>query len=235
MKYAYDAGKPGSGWKTEGGFAPTDSTRAVLRFLTVGNQLYMAASIPDSSVGGSNAFNFFDGLLMSLKNHNTTERPGPTSEYFYSWWHPNLTQHKAKGLPPGFVGTWGAHPIDSLRTPTEIANWDAVTVVNRGKVVLSGSIADLKKEDLRVYDIRIDGDRERFLGTVAARGWVCEEADRGVIRVQLPEGATTRSIFEIARELGVRLRHFHFKRDSLEDIFVNSLRESEAGATDARP
>lgn len=112
---------------------------------------------------------------------------------------------------------------------------DAVTVVNRGKVVLTGRIADLKKEDLRTYDIRIEGDRERFLGAIAARGWVCDEADRGMIRVQLPEGETTRSIFEIARELGVRLRHFHFKRDSLEDIFVNALRQSAPGADDVRP
>jgi hypothetical protein len=129
VKYAYDAGVPGSGFKAEGGFNPTDYLRAVIKFLTVGNQLYMAAVVRDSSVGGSSAFNFFDGLLMSLKNHNTTDRPAPPSEYFYTWWHPNLPQPKEKGLMPGFVGTWGANPIDSLRSATAIANWDAVTTV----------------------------------------------------------------------------------------------------------
>jgi hypothetical protein len=129
VKYSYDAGKPGSGWKAEGGFAPTDTMRAVLRFLTVGNQLYMAATVRDSSIGGSAAFNFFDGILMSLKDHNFSA-PAPPAEYFYTWWHPNLAQPKAKGLMPGFVGKYGANPIDSLRTPAAIAAWDAATVVN---------------------------------------------------------------------------------------------------------
>ncbi len=108
-----------------------------------------------------------------------------------------------------------------------------VTVINRGSVVLSGRIDDLKKEDLRTYDIRIDGNREKFLGEIAARGWTCDEDDQGVIRVQLPEGERTASIFAIAKELGVQLRHFHFKKDSLEDIFVSALRESERQMSNA--
>lgn len=112
---------------------------------------------------------------------------------------------------------------------------DAVTVINKGRVVLNGKIADLKKEDLRIYDVSIEGDREKFLGAVAALGWHCEETFQGTIRVELPEGERTQSIFRIARDIGVRLRHFHFKRDTLEEIFVNALQESERSATHARP
>jgi ABC-2 type transport system ATP-binding protein len=104
---------------------------------------------------------------------------------------------------------------------------DAVTVMNRGNIVLNGMMEDLKKEDLRVYDIRIQGDHEKFLGALAAAGWSCDETDRGIIRVQLPEGEGTKSLFRIARDLGVQLRHFHYKRDSLEEIFVNALQESD--------
>lgn len=111
---------------------------------------------------------------------------------------------------------------------------DAVTVINRGEVVLNGMIADLKKEDLRTYDIRIDGNGERFLGAVAALGWQCDETDRGTIRVQLPPGEGTVSLFRIARDLGVQMRHFHFQRDSLEEIFVNALQESERNNKHAR-
>src|SRR6476646_7647780 len=69
VRYPLDSGIPGSGWKDEGGFPATDKTYAVFRFLTVGNQLWMAATVRDSSIGGSKDFNRFDGLLMSIKNH----------------------------------------------------------------------------------------------------------------------------------------------------------------------
>ncbi|MCC6548369.1 ABC transporter ATP-binding protein [Candidatus Sumerlaeota bacterium] len=111
---------------------------------------------------------------------------------------------------------------------------DSVVVINRGCVVLNGIIAELKKEDLRTYDIRIEGDRERLIGAMAARGWPCAENDRGGIRVQLPEGEGTRSLFAMAREIGVQLRHFHFKKDSLEDIFMSALQDSERNAPNAR-
>ncbi|HNM46092.1 MAG TPA: ABC transporter ATP-binding protein [Candidatus Sumerlaeota bacterium] len=111
---------------------------------------------------------------------------------------------------------------------------NSVVVINRGCVVLNGVIAELKKEDLRTYDIRIEGDRERLIGAMAARGWPCAENEKGEIRVQLPEGEGTRSIFEMARDIGVQLRHFHFKKDSLEDIFMSALQESERGTANAR-
>lgn len=107
---------------------------------------------------------------------------------------------------------------------------ESVAVMHRGKVVLNGNIAELKKDDLRTYEVRVGGDRERFLGAIAARGWTCNEDDRGNIRLELPEGESTRSLFAVARELGVQLRHFHFKRDSLEEIFVNALVDAERQA-----
>jgi len=51
--------------------------RPLLKFLTVGNQLYMAATVRDSSIGGSSVFNKFDGFLMSLKNHSSSSHPSP--------------------------------------------------------------------------------------------------------------------------------------------------------------
>jgi len=66
IRFGPDSGVPGSGYKFEAGSLPNDSTRAVLKFLTVGNQLYMSANVKDRSIGGSELFNRFDGLLMDL-------------------------------------------------------------------------------------------------------------------------------------------------------------------------
>jgi hypothetical protein len=82
-----DTGIPGGGWKPEGGFLPTDPTHATVKFLTVGNTLWMSVVMPDKSIGGSISFNRFDGLLMSIKDHLSANHPAPPTEIFYVWWN----------------------------------------------------------------------------------------------------------------------------------------------------
>lgn len=143
-------GIPGSGWKDEGGINPpndptNDSTNATLRFLVIGNKLYMGATVPDRSIGGGGGFNYFDGFLMGLKDHGSTGTPKPISEYLYSWWYPReagIPAHQCVaagdtvGRPPLFKGRWAPDPVcDGLgnvipRTPEQIAAWDARTAVN---------------------------------------------------------------------------------------------------------
>ncbi|PJA73838.1 hypothetical protein CO151_12025 [bacterium CG_4_9_14_3_um_filter_65_15] len=130
IDYATDAGIPGSGWKSESGWAPIDPTHAVLNFLVRNNQLYMGVYIQDQSIGGSTQFNRFDGLLMGLKDHTLDSWPKPASEYFYSWWHDELTDPQPTGTMPGFIGAWAELPHGAPRTPEQIAAWDAVTVVD---------------------------------------------------------------------------------------------------------
>jgi hypothetical protein len=135
IQWEQDAGIPGSGWKVEAGqFVPSDPTSATLKFLVIGNELYLGAVVSDSSVGGSVEFNRFDGLLMAIKNHADPGAPKPPAEYFYSWWYPDSTvtgpDPQPAGRSPGFVGIWAEWPPGSPRTPVQIANWDAVTVVD---------------------------------------------------------------------------------------------------------
>jgi hypothetical protein len=163
VHYRYDSsnpvagtqGIPGSGWKDEGGFPPTspnnDSTNALLRFLVVGNQLYLAASVPDKSIGGGGGFNYFDGFLMGIKDRLALDEQGnpvfpkPINEYLYSWWYPRESGtvcpcaqaiDSAVGNPPIFKGRWAPDPVCDCvtgqvvpRTAEQIAAWDARTVV----------------------------------------------------------------------------------------------------------
>jgi len=128
-----DTGIPGGGWKPEGGFLPTDPTHATVKFLTVGNTLYMGIVLPDKSIGGSKNFNRFDGLLMSLKDHLSAGRPAPTTEHFYVWWNndPAAVDPQPVGQQPAFAGgPFAANPSYTPRTPAQIAAWDAVTIVH---------------------------------------------------------------------------------------------------------
>ena len=128
-----DTGIPGGGWKPEGGFLPSDPTHATVKFLTVGNLLYMGVVLPDKSIGGSVSFNRFDGLLMSIKDHTSTNHPAPPTELFYVWWNtdPTATDPQPAGQQPVFAGggPFAAQPSYAPRTPAQINAIDAVTVV----------------------------------------------------------------------------------------------------------
>lgn len=133
IQWMTDTGIPGGGYKPEGGFLPSDPTNATVKFLTVGNFLYMGVVLPDKSIGGSKNFNRFDGLLMSIKNHTVASRPAPPGEHFYVWWNndPAATDPQPAGQQPAFAGgQWAANPSYTPRTPAQIAAWDAVTIVN---------------------------------------------------------------------------------------------------------
>lgn len=131
VRYGVDNGIPGSGYQEEAGVVTKDSVYATLKFLVVGNQLYLGAVVRDSSVGGSTDFNRFDGFLMALKDHSGEGHPAPPAEYLYSWWYQigAVGNPTAPGRSPTFGGRWASPPWGSPRTPEQIAAWDAVTRV----------------------------------------------------------------------------------------------------------
>jgi hypothetical protein len=142
---------PSSGYRSE--FQPdanTDSTRATVKFLIDGNQLYLGFTIPDSSVGGTKDWARWDAILMSVKDKASSTRPAPASEYFYTWWLSGGgdTLTAWVGRPPRFVGKYGDIE-DNGRTEAEIAAWDAVTIVN-------GKANDDQPDNGWTVEMRID-------------------------------------------------------------------------------
>ncbi len=131
IKYRYNSGLPGSGWKDESPLSLTDSLEATLRFLVVGNQLWLGVDVADSSVGGGGTFNQFDGLLMGMKDHSLPDRPAPQAEYLYAWWSQVLVGTPPINMEPVFGGRWATPPWGCCdRTPEQIDAWDARTIVH---------------------------------------------------------------------------------------------------------
>ncbi len=129
--FGQDGGIPGSGWKLEAGMlVPNDTLKATLKFLVEGDYLYLGARVTDRFVGGSKDWERFDGLLMGLKNHADPGAPKPPAEYFYSWWYPESVDPQPPGQLPSFQGKWAEYPPGTPRTPEQIENWDARTVVH---------------------------------------------------------------------------------------------------------
>jgi len=131
IKYGQDAGLPTSGWRAE--FQPdavTDPTDAIVKFLVKDNQLYLAFSVKDSSVGGTQDWARWDAILMSVKDKLSSDRPAPAVEYFYTYWLSGLANpNPVVGAPPRFVGRYGNFN-DTIRTPEQVAAWDARTKIH---------------------------------------------------------------------------------------------------------
>ena len=179
VRYPLDNGIPGSGWKDEAGFVATDRTYAVFRFLTVGNQLWMAAFVRDSSVGGSKDFNRFDGLLMSIKNHANGSHPASPGEHFISWWSPDASDPNPLAVdhPTTMIGQWRDFPPGTPPTPTQLQAWESATTVfghsNSDATVDGGYIVEMRCDmPLNGYNItQAAGDIIEWNGTVYDCDW----------------------------------------------------------------
>lgn len=169
---------PGSGWKQEAGFPPTDPNHAVFRFLsTADNQLWLGVTVRDSSIGGSEIFNYFDGLLMSVKQHQQAARPAPAGEHFISWWWPTEsgdTHPRAINKPMSMVGVWRTWPPGSTVSPEQQLAWDAAYSVNGS--VNSDTTSDGRYTIEMRFDLASDGYDYNQVGGDAVE-WNCSLYD----------------------------------------------------------
>ena len=137
-----------------------DQTNATVKFLVSDdNKLYLAFYIPDSSVGGIGDWARWDGILMSVKDKASPDRPAPASEYFYTWWYccmNDSTFQIVPGMPPRFIGRWGTWG-DTTRTQEQRDAWDAAYQVLGGlscRDTLAGGV--LENDQALVVEMKID-------------------------------------------------------------------------------
>lgn len=126
--YGVPGAMPGSGYSFVKGNT-WDSTRVTIKYLVWGDSLYMAAIVPDSSIGGDD-WEKFDSFLMSLRKHELPDRPSPSFEYFYGWIGAWDATTKGVGADPGFFGHAGGKRTDSTGGVPNWRIWDAKTFVD---------------------------------------------------------------------------------------------------------
>ncbi|MBM3778530.1 MAG: ABC transporter ATP-binding protein [Acidimicrobiia bacterium] len=102
------------------------------------------------------------------------------------------------------------------------ATCDHVVVLSGGRLVAEGPIGGFTTPAGRHYEVDARGDRTRFVAGLAAAGIEClEDADR--LRVFLPEGCTTREVFQAAAAAGADIRHFRPAVETLDDAVARVL------------
>ena len=102
---------------------------------------------------------------------------------------------------------------------------DHVVVMDRGTVVASGSIAELKGPSGRLYELRVKAGQAAFIHTLREAGIDCRDSDADVFRVFLPEPLGPRDLFALAHRHGVQVRHLKPSLPTLEDVFARAVGE----------
>jgi ABC-2 type transport system ATP-binding protein len=108
---------------------------------------------------------------------------------------------------------------------------DDVIVMDKGQVAAQGPIAELKGPGGRVFELRIKGDLPAFVEVLRRDGMECTSTDEDVMRVFVPDtagpqsGTDTRTLFRLAAQHGVQVRHLRPSIPTLEDVFAKALGE----------
>ncbi|MCX7974998.1 MAG: ABC transporter ATP-binding protein [Candidatus Aminicenantes bacterium] len=95
-----------------------------------------------------------------------------------------------------------------------------VVILNRGKVVAQGKIKDLKRMNFRLYELKIKGEREKWLDKLSQLGCLAEVTEDGLVKLYLPGEVEPKEIFKVAYQTGIQIRHFRQSQSSLEDFFA---------------
>jgi ABC-2 type transport system ATP-binding protein len=103
---------------------------------------------------------------------------------------------------------------------------DHVVVLDKGTVATAGPIAALKGPSGRVYELRVKGDVDAFLGVMRTAGLECHATDEDVMRVFVPDERGAPFLFKLASEHKVQVRHLRASVPTLEDVFAKAVGES---------
>jgi ABC-2 type transport system ATP-binding protein len=97
---------------------------------------------------------------------------------------------------------------------------DYVVVLDKGAVAAEGPIETLKGHGGRVFELRVKGEATVFRAALAAHGVEAAEASNDVMRLFVPETWTAQTLFQLAAQHGLQVRHLRPGVPTLEDVFA---------------
>jgi ABC-2 type transport system ATP-binding protein len=119
--------------------------------------------------------------------------------------------------------------LSSHLMPDVEAVCDQVAVLDSGRIVRAGRLAELLGRGQRDYEVRVKGDAAAFVAAVTARGGTCESLPQDLWRIAVPQSDST-PLFEAARAAACQIRHIMPARTRLDDVFAAAVAGGERGA-----
>jgi ABC-2 type transport system ATP-binding protein len=103
---------------------------------------------------------------------------------------------------------------------------DEVMILKGGRLVTYCNLEAERRTNRKFIQMETRGETGVFLSRIEELG--CELAVNGSrkLKMILPETVEVRHLYRIASETGVQIRRLDFKRDSLQDIFLKAMEES---------
>jgi ABC-2 type transport system ATP-binding protein len=117
--------------------------------------------------------------------------------------------------------------ISSHLLPDIESTCQKVVIMNKGRIAAEESIADLKKDNFHVFEIKVVGNQAPFFEKLRALHCQVQENEKAMFKILLPGEISPATLFAAAYESGVQIRHFRQSKTTLEDAFMNVIRESD--------
>jgi len=100
---------------------------------------------------------------------------------------------------------------------------DEVLVLKDGRIVQSCNLEEERRTNRRLLELEVSGGDGSLLAALRAMGCECAPGRGRRTKVVLADGLQIADVYKLAEEREVAIRHLAFKRDSLEDIFLNAM------------
>ncbi|MEM8998415.1 MAG: ABC transporter ATP-binding protein [Acidobacteriota bacterium] len=102
---------------------------------------------------------------------------------------------------------------------------EEVLILKGGRIAYYCNLEEERRADKKFLELELFGPSEQYVDAARGLGIHCEADGRRRIRMVLPPSLTIRTLYDLANEHDVQIRHLDFKRDSLQDIFDKAMRE----------
>jgi ABC-2 type transport system ATP-binding protein len=111
---------------------------------------------------------------------------------------------------------------------------DEVLILKGGRVAAHCDLEAERRANRRFLELETAGQGAELAEAVRALGCECayfstNGARTGRLKVVLPEAVEVRDLYRLAGERDVLIRRMSYRRDSLEDIFLDAMRETRSG------
>jgi ABC-2 type transport system ATP-binding protein len=106
---------------------------------------------------------------------------------------------------------------------------DEILILREGQIAVYCNLEEERKSNRKFLMLETRGDLTNFVAAIKARG--CEYAITGDhrLKVVLQGGIEVRDLYQLAAQEQIQLRRLSYKRDSLEDIFLKAMENSNGG------
>ena len=106
---------------------------------------------------------------------------------------------------------------------------DEVLILRDGRVAACCNLEEERRTNRKFVELEVAGGVDAFSTALSDLGCHCAHAAPGRLKVILPPEVALREIYQVAATEQVQLRRLAFKRDSLEDLFLDAMERTPDG------